>query len=160
MQKTKKIITLCAVLCATGFIIAPLFVKANLSDNVWGGVEGSGTVVGNDMTEIGMGNKDPREIIASIIKIVLGFLGIIAVVIILVGGFKWMTAGGNEDQVGEAKKWIYSGVVGLLIVLASYALANFVLTQLMDVTEDDEPVGNALIETKTDDGDITVDGAE
>ncbi|OGF21050.1 hypothetical protein A2Y83_01815 [Candidatus Falkowbacteria bacterium RBG_13_39_14] len=68
--------------------------------------------------------------VASIIKVVLGFLGIVAVVIILIGGFKWMTAGGNEDQVGEAKKWIYSGVIGLLIILSAYALASWVLTQL------------------------------
>ena len=64
------------------------------------------------------------------INIILGFLGIVAVVIILLGGFKWMTAGGNEDKVGEARKLITAGIIGLIIILASFAIASFVLTQL------------------------------
>jgi hypothetical protein len=58
----------------------------------------------------------------------------VAVVIVLIGGFKWMTAGGNDDQVGEAKKWIFSGVIGLAIILSAYALASFVINQLVTAT--------------------------
>ena len=83
---------------------------------------------------IGLGTQDVRQTIASIIKTAMGLLGIVAVVIILIGGFKWMTAGGNEDQVGEAKKWIFSGVIGLAIILSAYALANFIVTQLVVAT--------------------------
>lgn len=96
--------------------------------NLWGNSE-------NDVnTALGMGNKDPRAIAASVINIMLGFLGIIAVVIILLGGFKWMTGGGNEDKVGEAKKLMIAGVVGLIIILASWGLANFVLNSLLEST--------------------------
>ncbi len=83
---------------------------------------------------IGLGSTDVRSTIASIIRVAMGLLGIVAVVIILVGGFKWMTAGGNEDQVGEAKKWIFSGIIGLAIILSAYALASFVITQLSAAT--------------------------
>lgn len=83
---------------------------------------------------IGLGSTDVRSTIASIIRVAMGLLGIVAVVIILVGGFKWMTAGGNEDQVGEAKKWIFSGIIGLAIILSAYALASFVITQLSSAT--------------------------
>lgn len=89
----------------------------------------------NYANSIGLGNRDPRDIASSVIKIILGFLGIIAVVIILLGGFKWMTAAGNDDKVGEAKKIISAGVVGLLIILASYGLASFVINQLMSATQ-------------------------
>lgn len=82
----------------------------------------------------GLGERDPREIAASIINIALGFLGILAVVIILIGGFKWMTAAGNEDKVGEAKKIIVAGVIGLVIILASWGIASFVLNQLLEAT--------------------------
>ncbi len=85
-------------------------------------------------TKLGLGNKDPRAIAAQIINVILGFLGIIAVVIILLGGFKWMTAGGNEDKTGEAKKLIVAGVIGLLIIIASFAIASFVLKQLINAT--------------------------
>lgn len=85
-------------------------------------------------TDIGLGTKDVRTTISSIIRVAMGMLGIVAVVIILIGGFTWMTAGGNDDKVGEAKKWIFSGVIGLAIILSAYALASFVINQLVSAT--------------------------
>lgn len=84
--------------------------------------------------ETGLGQRDIRETVASIIRVALSLLGIVAVVIILIGGFKWMTAGGNDEQVGEAKKWIFSGIIGLAIILSAYALASFVINKLVDAT--------------------------
>ncbi|HEX9664393.1 MAG TPA: pilin [Patescibacteria group bacterium] len=83
---------------------------------------------------LGLGKKDPRETIALIIRVFMGFLGTIAVIIVLLGGFKWMVAGGNEEKVGEAKKLLLAGVIGLVIILSAYAITNFVLTQLISVT--------------------------
>ena len=83
---------------------------------------------------IGLGEEDPRDMAANLIQIILGFLGILAVIIILIGGFKWMTAGGNEDQVAEAKKIIIAGIIGLVIILASWGIASFVLDRLVTVT--------------------------
>ena len=82
----------------------------------------------------GLGSKDIRTTVASIIKTAMGLLGIVAVVIILIGGFKWMTAGGNEEQTGEAKKWIFSGVIGLAIILSAYALATWIINSLVTAT--------------------------
>ena len=72
--------------------------------------------------------------ITNIIRWVMGFLGIIAVIVILIGGFKWMTAGGSEDKVGEAKKLLISGIIGLIIVILAYAIATFVISTLINVT--------------------------
>lgn len=85
-------------------------------------------------TVTGLGSRDVRSTIASIINVALSMLGIVALVIILFGGFKWMTAGGNEDQVAEARKIIISGVVGLAVILSSYAIASFVINQLTAAT--------------------------
>ena len=100
--------------------------------DVWG----EDTVGSNDYvgTETGLGERDPRLIASSVIKIILGFLGIIAVGLILLGGFKWMTAAGNEDKIDETKKIISAGVIGLVIILASYGIANFVLNAVMGAT--------------------------
>lgn len=84
----------------------------------------------NDLQNANLGTRDLRETIVGIINIVLGFLGILATLIILIGGFKWMTSQGSSDKVDEAKKMIGAGIVGLLIVLASYAIARYVLNQL------------------------------
>lgn len=94
-----------------------------------------GNLHGDVRTRTGLGNQDPRNIAANIINVILGFLGILAVVIILLGGFKWMTAAGNDDKVAEARKLIVAGVIGLVVILAAYAVAAFVLQQLYNATE-------------------------
>lgn len=83
---------------------------------------------------LGTNNTDPREVIANIINIALGFLGIIAVAIVLIGGFKWMTAAGNEDKVEEAKKILGAGVIGLVIVLSAWALTTYVIGTIYNTT--------------------------
>jgi TRAP-type C4-dicarboxylate transport system permease small subunit len=93
--------------------------------------------VGIDVVDnnINLGNRDPRTMVAQIINTTMMFLGIIAVVIMLVGGFKWMTAMGNEKGVEEAKKLMGAGVIGLVIILASWGIATFVLQQLINATQ-------------------------
>jgi uncharacterized membrane protein len=83
---------------------------------------------------IGLGDENPVMIAAKLIRIALGFLGIIAVVLLILGGFKWMTAGGNEDKVSEAKRTIGQAIIGLLIILASYSIAQFVINSLAEAT--------------------------
>ena len=83
---------------------------------------------------IDLGDADPRETAGRIINIVILFLGVLAVGIIVFAGFLWMTAGGDEEKVSKAKKWITNGVIGLIIVLASWGIAVFILNQLMNAT--------------------------
>jgi len=75
---------------------------------------------------------DPKIVIANVINIALGFLGILAVILIIYAGFKWMTAGGNDDQVGEARKMILQAVIGLVIIFLAYVITNFVVTRLSE----------------------------
>lgn len=77
-----------------------------------------------------LSQADPRTVIGRIINMALGFLGVLAVGIVLLGGFKWMTAGGNEEKTGEAKKLLGAGVIGLVIILSSWAIANFIISSL------------------------------
>lgn len=79
---------------------------------------------------IGLGQRDLKDSINSIIQLILSFLGILAVIIILWGGFIWMTAAGDETKVEKAKKLIISGIVGIVIILSAYIIANFVITQV------------------------------
>lgn len=129
MQKLFKV---SAIFVVTMFFMAPVFalvaMPAKAELDPWGGKEE------DIQSTTGLGEKDPRDIAAAVINVILGFLGIVAVIIILLGGFKWMTAAGNEDKVGEAKKLITAGIIGLVIILAAFAIAKFVLTQLMSAT--------------------------
>lgn len=110
------------------FSVSPVKAANNL--NLWG----ENYNATNFQQETGMGQRDPRDIVARIIRIILGFLGIIAIIIILLGGFKWMTAAGNEDKVTEARKLIVSGIIGLVIIMAAFGIAQFVINGLMQAT--------------------------
>jgi len=65
-----------------------------------------------------------------IIKIFLSILSIIFILLMLYGGYLWMTARGNQEQVTKAKELITSAVIGLVIVVAAYAITYFVLYML------------------------------
>jgi hypothetical protein len=93
-----------------------------------------GSNTGDAIANTGLGNKSPVDIASSILNVLMGFLGIIAVVIILMGGFKWMTAGGGEDKIAEAKKMITAGIIGLLIILAAWGITTFVISTLITAT--------------------------
>ncbi len=83
-------------------------------------------------TGTGLADAELEDTAVNIIKTVLSLLGLIALVIILMGGFKWMTSGGNEEKVGEAKKLLGAGVVGIVIILAAYAITQFVVVQMQN----------------------------
>ena len=79
---------------------------------------------------LGLPATDIRLIIARIIRIGLGLLGIILVAIVIYGGFLWMTAGGNEEQIAQAKKVLTNAIIGLVIILSAYAIVSFVIRAL------------------------------
>ena len=81
-----------------------------------------------------LGNTGLQETIGNIINVALSLLGVVSVVIILIGGFKWMTAGGSEEKVDEARKQIMQGIVGLAIILSAWAITIFVLQSLSKAT--------------------------
>jgi hypothetical protein len=69
--------------------------------------------------------------IGNLIQIALGFLGVISVVIILMGGFKWMVASGNDDNIKEAQTLIFGGVVGLAVIASAWAITSFVVEAII-----------------------------
>lgn len=70
------------------------------------------------------------DVISKVIQVVLSMLGVVFLVLLIYGGFLWMTARGNEQQVEKAKEVMYSSIIGLIIVLGAYAISYFVLDKL------------------------------
>ncbi|MFA5317973.1 MAG: LamG-like jellyroll fold domain-containing protein [Patescibacteria group bacterium] len=81
--------------------------------------------------QAGLSTRDPREVAALVINIILGFLGIIAVGLIIYAGFLWMTAAGNDDKIATAKKIMVRAAIGLLIILSAFGIAAFILRVLL-----------------------------
>lgn len=84
---------------------------------------------------LGLGSSDLQETVIRIVQWALGLLALVAVIMIIVGGFQWMTAGGNEEKVDKAKKLISAAVIGLIIVLLAWAIVIFVIGVTSNVTE-------------------------
>ena len=70
------------------------------------------------------------QIISRILRAVLSFLGLISLIIIIIAGFSWMTAGGSPEKVEKAQKWLTNGLIGLLIIVFSYVLITTVFKVL------------------------------
>ncbi|TAK05131.1 hypothetical protein EPO33_04080 [Patescibacteria group bacterium] len=90
-----------------------------------------------DTGEAGFGVREPRSLpvtVGRIINVFLGILGIFAVVLIIYAGYLWMNARGNEQQVEKARSILTQAVIGLIIILASYSIAGFVVRNLVNAT--------------------------
>lgn len=70
-------------------------------------------------------------IVGLIVNAALGLLGIIFIVLMVVAGYNWMTASGSEEKVKEAKDTIKRAIIGLVIVIGSWAIWNFILENLI-----------------------------
>lgn len=62
------------------------------------------------------------EYIGAIYNYLIGIVGIVAIVMIAVGGIIWLTAGGSSDRIGTAKEYIFGAILGLFLALGSYLI--------------------------------------
>ena len=121
MRLASIVILATVALTMFAFMSAPAHATAgDLQDNL--------NTFGTNSPQLGKGSLPVTT--AKIINAFISILGVVAVVIILAGGFKWMVSGGQEEKVGEARQLIVAGIIGLVIVLAAYAIASFVISQL------------------------------
>ena len=108
-----------AILAGTG----PL--SPHMSDQItdqWGnsGLNANDTFTATDM----------EVIIANVIKTFLSLLGVIFIVLMLIGGYNWMTAQGDESKVEKAKATIQRAIIGLIIVVSTYSITYTIFKAL------------------------------
>ncbi len=87
--------------------------------------------------QIGYGTATPTPLpllVGRIIQAFLGLLGVIFLGLTIYGGYRWMMARGNEQEVDKAKETIKAGVIGLAIMLSGYAISSFVVSNLTNET--------------------------
>lgn len=73
-------------------------------------------------------------IVSTVLTTVLSLLGVVFLVLMVYGGYLWMTARGDEDHVKKAKDLIKAAIIGLIIVLMAYAISWFVINNLTKTT--------------------------
>ncbi len=75
-------------------------------------------------------STDLFTIIGNLINIFFGVLGVLLLLYFLYAGYLWMTAGGDQEQVEKAKNYIKNAIIGLLIMVSSFAISRFILDLL------------------------------
>jgi len=135
MQITKKrLLAFSLLLLMSAAVVAASPAGAQ---NLWDKQTGLG-----DNGSVGEAFGDPGEptdfrlVVANLISVLLGFIGVIFLVLMIIAGYRWMTAGGNEDQVKKAKSQMANAVIGLVVVLMAYSITYFVSKYLIEATTD------------------------
>jgi len=124
-DKTKKLLLILPLITFLLIIFLPAITQAGVLNEAL-------TSVGQTNQEAKLADADnPAFLVGSIIRYTLGILGIIFVILIIYGGFLWMMAGGNEESVGKAKKFITNATIGLIIVILSYAISLFIINVIL-----------------------------
>lgn len=81
------------------------------------------TVDGTGHKSIGVfSTKDPATIVGVVVKSILGLMGVLFLGLMIYGGYTWMMARGNEQDVEKAKSIIRNGIIGLAIIFCAYAI--------------------------------------
>lgn len=75
-----------------------------------------------------------NQVVINVIQWLLGLLGLVAVIMIIFGGFTWMTAGGNEERIEKAKKILKASIIGLIIILLAWAIVTFIIGRVDTLT--------------------------
>jgi len=116
--KNKKLLYVVLI----GFFVSLFFFSAVYAGDPFGFQAGR---------ETGLASGDVRLTTARMVRNILALLGIVALGITVYAGFTWMTAGGNDEKVGEAKKWLTRGVIGIAIILTSFSITSFVISSIL-----------------------------
>ena len=76
------------------------------------------------------GSGDFENLITTIVNILLFLIGLLSVIMIIYGGFRFVTSGGSAESVKAAKNTILYAIVGLVVAIMAFAVVNFVLDKL------------------------------
>ncbi|MBP9731940.1 MAG: hypothetical protein KBD29_00570 [Candidatus Magasanikbacteria bacterium] len=105
---------------------------AALPSRVWGQGNLGNADDNLENLQKGIGGNVPTDltvVVGNVIKTVLSLVGIIFLVLTVYAGYLWMTARGEDEQVSKAKEIIKSSIMGLFIVVSSYAITVFITSR-------------------------------
>ncbi len=117
-----------SILVLVALLILPYFVFATNSSSTLGTLSAVANQGGYQATS-------PQTllptIIGNVIKVALGLLGTIFIILIIIGGYLWMTASGNEETIKKAQNYITRAIIGLVVTLSAWAIWFFLLQKFV-----------------------------
>lgn len=137
MKKIIQAITL--KLFLLGLFVAPLAFAGvasaqDIQSNLCGGADTLQFGNTEDCSELEEGSQENvNDLVADIINIFSVIVGIVAVIMIIVGGFRYIVSGGDSGKVGDAKNTILYALIGLVIVALAQFIVRFVLGKTSEI---------------------------
>jgi len=105
-----------------GFSLPAAAACGSVSDCINQGLHASGA----DSTPLSI-----HSLMGKITNILLFLMGSVSVIMIIIGGFRYVTSQGDQTQMQSAKNTILYAVIGLIVAIAAYAIVSFVVTQFV-----------------------------
>jgi len=121
--------TLAGLVTAAGLVVVPLAAQAGAL-NVYQGTQSNCGGGGGAQTALcgATQSDDFPTIVKNVINLLLLVIGMIAVIMIIIGGIRYVTSNGDQNQITGAKNTILYAVIGLVVAIMAFAIVNFVIT--------------------------------
>lgn len=128
MRTNKKLLSVAFVPLAVLFLAVTFLGDAAFAQS-------TSDTIREGVSDVGEGNADADlgVIIQTIINIILFLVGVVAVIMIIIGGFRYVVSGGDSSATKAAKDTIMYAVIGIIVALIAFAIVNFVLNAFIDV---------------------------
>lgn len=139
IQKIKKSLaitmSLIAMLAPSLFLVAaPVAVSADITTKVCEGADEAAGTSGCNTGGIDGAETGIKKLAKNIVNIFSIVIGVIAIIFILYGGFKYITSGGDSNNVSAAKNTIIYAIIGLVIVALAQVIVHYVLNTASELT--------------------------
>lgn len=129
VKKLFGIIALAALLGTCSIVSDTLAQEGVPGNNRSGAIGGSGGGIKNPLENSGVSTV--TQLLGKVINWMLGLVGVIALIALITGGARMIMDFGNEEQVKKGKTTIMWAVIGLLVVILSYAIINIVTGEIL-----------------------------
>jgi predicted permease len=134
LQKIKSYaVAILAVFAMGAPALVPSVVFAN--DITTGVCSGVGAATGGSGCSSDSSSPDLATIAKRIVNILSIIVGVVAVIMIIVGGFRYITSGGESGNVSGAKNTLIYAIVGLIIVALAQFIVHFVISGVTNTTQ-------------------------
>jgi hypothetical protein len=95
------------------------------ANSIEAGVDCAGQSFGDDPTTL-------NDLVTTVINTMLFVIGILSVIMLIVGGIRYVVSGGNQSSVEAARNTILYAIVGLIVAFVAWGVVNFVVQALLD----------------------------
>jgi hypothetical protein len=112
------------ILALSACLFAPVAQKVSASNATNAISNGANNAIATGQT-----TTDINDVFLTITNSLLFLIGAVSVVMLVYGGFRYTTSGGDSSAITAAKNTILYAVVGIVVAIAAYAIVNFVIIQ-------------------------------